>query len=51
MAKLFDRFGNWPSAIAAYNWGPTNVAKKGLLYAPSETRNYIRDISRDVDLI
>jgi Transglycosylase SLT domain len=25
LARLFRRYGNWPDAIAAYNWGPGNV--------------------------
>ena len=22
---MFSRYGNWPDAIAAYNWGPGNL--------------------------
>jgi hypothetical protein len=25
LARLFGRYGNWPDAIAAYNWGPGNM--------------------------
>jgi hypothetical protein len=25
LAHLYRRYGNWPDAIAAYNWGPSNV--------------------------
>jgi hypothetical protein len=25
LARMFRRYGNWPDAIAAYNWGPSNV--------------------------
>jgi hypothetical protein len=25
LAHLYHRFGNWPDAIAAYNWGPGNL--------------------------
>jgi hypothetical protein len=25
LARLFQRYGNWPEAIAAYNWGPGNL--------------------------
>lgn len=45
---LFDlkaRFGSWPEALAAYNWGPGNLSKKGLASAPLETRNYTEAIS------
>jgi membrane-bound lytic murein transglycosylase D len=55
LAKLHARFGDWQLALAAYNWGPGNVAaalernrraKKPLDLAslqrlPAETRNYV----------
>jgi soluble lytic murein transglycosylase-like protein len=22
LAQMFQRYGNWPDAVAAYNWGP-----------------------------
>lgn len=25
LAQMFQRYGNWPDAIAAYNWGPGNM--------------------------
>ncbi len=25
LALLFQRYGNWPDAVAAYNWGPGNL--------------------------
>src|SRR5215469_2516304 len=25
LARLYRRYGNWPDAIAAYNWGPGNL--------------------------
>jgi len=33
--------GNVDSALAAYNWGPGNVDKKGTSVLPQETRNYL----------
>lgn len=33
--------GNLESAVAAYNWGPGNLDRKGLGSAPLETRQYI----------
>lgn len=25
LRKLYSKYGNWPAALAAYNWGPGNV--------------------------
>lgn len=47
---LFERFGTWSQAIAAYNWGPGNVARKGLNAAPQETRDYVASITQDIGL-
>jgi Transglycosylase SLT domain len=51
LADLYAEFGDWASALAAYDWGPTNVknaqAKYGsnwLDYAPTETQNYVSNI-------
>lgn len=48
LERSFKRFQNWPETLAAYNWGPGNVAKKGLENAPDETRNYIDDVLGDI---
>ncbi len=52
---LQRQFGDWPTALAAYNWGPGNVSKaqkrhgkNWLDKAPTETRNYVHQIMRDV---
>lgn len=42
LAWLYRRHGTWRFAVAAYNWGTGNVAKKGLAAMPAETRNYVR---------
>lgn len=39
---LYKRHGTWRLAVAAYNWGTGNVARKGLALAPAETRDYVR---------
>lgn len=49
LRRLFDRFGNWTEALAAYNWGQGNVARRGLAAAPRETRNYYAQILSDVN--
>lgn len=50
LVKLHQQFGSWPAALAAYNWGPGNLRRKGMERAPRETRNYVREISQDVGL-
>lgn len=42
---LYTQTGNWQKAVAAYNWGIGNVKNKGLAYAPSETKNYVKSIT------
>jgi hypothetical protein len=36
--------GNVYMALAAYNWGSGNLQRKGLANAPSETKNYMREV-------
>ena len=48
LRQLYDRFGSWQKALAAYNWGPTNVQKYGLKNLPEETKNYILEIGEDI---
>lgn len=53
LLKLYNQFGTWPHALAAYNWGPGNFKKWLNVGAPreampKETRDYVREISRDV---
>lgn len=50
LAGLYGRFGNWQEALAAYNWGQGNVARKGLANAPAETRNYFAQILADLGM-
>ena len=50
LASLYKQFGNWQQAVASYNWGQGNVARKGLAKAPLETRNYYAQILGDIGL-
>lgn len=52
LAKLYGRYGNWPDAIAAYNWGPGNldlwIANGRPVDAlPLETARYLLKVLRD----
>jgi soluble lytic murein transglycosylase-like protein len=47
---LYKMFGNWQEALAAYNWGPGNVRKKGLKRAPRETKHYFASIIADLGI-
>lgn len=44
LSQLYDRFGSWPLALAAYNAGPTAVAKYKGVPPYGETRRYVRNI-------
>lgn len=53
LARLYQRFGAWDKALAAYNWGQGNLSKvegrsDWLAAAPRETRNYVNEITQDV---
>jgi soluble lytic murein transglycosylase-like protein len=44
LAAMIDRFdGDMDQALAAYNWGPSNVEKGGTY--PSETRRYLKKVA------
>ncbi|MET4701990.1 hypothetical protein ABIE65_005039 [Constrictibacter sp. MBR-5] len=51
LRALYDRFGTWSLALAAYNWGPTALASNGFAAAPKETRNYVAQITADVPVV
>ncbi len=55
LAQLKKQFGDWQTALAAYNWGMGNVSNaqneygaSWLSYAPTETQNYVSQIWGDV---
>jgi hypothetical protein len=52
LAQMFRRYGNWPDALAAYNWGPGNLdlwiaAGRNAERLPPETTRYIARVLRD----
>ena len=56
LARLYERYGNWPDAIAAYNWGPGNLdgwiaAGRPVERLPFETTRYLARVLRDAFLM
>lgn len=55
LRQLYNQFGDWKIALAAYNWGQGNQ-QKDLADAivgnewPKETREYVAEISRNAGL-
>ncbi len=53
LARLYRRYGNWPDAIAAYNWGPGNLdswitSGRPISNFPLEVERYLNRILRDI---
>lgn len=44
LKQLREQFGNYTLALAAYNWGPGNLSRKGWLAAPEETKTYVQRV-------
>lgn len=58
MKQLYDQFGTWRLALAAYNWGPGNLKKSLQRHGgarldqwPAETQNYVTEILGDLGAI
>ena len=56
LAKLYGRYGNWPDAIAADNWGPGNLdlwiaSGRPVDALPLETARYLLKVLRDALLL
>lgn len=56
LARLYQRYGDWPDAIAAYNWGPRNLddwiaAGRPTERLPLETARYMLKVLRDALLL
>lgn len=49
LRQQLDRFGEMPMALAAYNAGPTRVARLGRIPNIPETQNYIKAILGSTD--
>jgi hypothetical protein len=52
LATMYRRYGNWPDAVAAYNWGPGNLDQwilsgRSLDRLPLETGRYLLRVLRD----
>jgi len=41
LKRMFNRFGSWEEALAAYNWGPTNLVRSGISNIPPSVRTYV----------
>jgi hypothetical protein len=56
LARLYQRYGNWPDAVAAYNWGPGNLDQwiangRPAEALPLETARYLLKVLRDALLL
>ena len=52
LAQMFLRYGNWPDALAAYNWGPGNMDQwigggRRATELPLETARYVARVLKD----
>ena len=50
LRQQFERFGSWPLALAAYNAGPTRVARLGRIPNIPETKTFVARVMRGAGL-
>lgn len=50
LRRMYDAFGDWRLALAAYNAGPGNVKKYNGVPPFTETQKYVAEIASDVGL-
>lgn len=48
--RLYNKFGSWSEALAAYNWGQGNLRAYGMARLPTETSNYVASITNDINI-
>lgn len=48
LSQMLNQFGDVPTALAAYNWGPGNVSTKGAAAAPASTQSYVASILNQI---
>lgn len=48
LTELKKRFGSWELALAAWNWGPGNMAKYSFYEAPRETKDFVKKVLKGV---
>jgi Transglycosylase SLT domain len=52
LSQMYQRYGNWPDAVAAYNWGPGNMDQwiaggRNLNLLPPGVAWYVNRVLRD----
>jgi len=51
LRQQFERFGEWPLALAAYNSGPSRVARLGRIPHIRETQDYVQKVLIRADVM